>query len=230
MLPPFPGFRKQAMDFLRGLRENNDREWFKSRKDVFDDELVWPMQCLVAELSLEASRQKLPFTGDPSTSLFRIYRDTRFSKNKLPYKNHLGAALTSTGSRKEKGGLYIHIEPEAPFVCAGYWRPETPVLTAWRRQMVAQPDAFMSMVEEIERKGYTLGTDESLKRIPAGLGIDQDDPVAEYVRWKDLYVMLRVDENRIAEPAFAGEIVQLMVDSMPLMEFGRRAGALGKES
>ena len=106
--PPFPGFRNEAFDFFRQLAENNQRDWFKPRKATYDDEVVWPMRCLLTEASNEAAQHGLNLTANPKRALFRIYRDTRFSKNKAPYKTHAGAVLTRTGDNKSSGGVYIH--------------------------------------------------------------------------------------------------------------------------
>src|SRR5690606_41334595 len=80
--PPFPGFRPEAFDFLRALAAHNDREWFKPRKEVYEDEVLWPFRCLVADVTREARAQGIPLAGDPQRAIFRIYRDTRFSKDK----------------------------------------------------------------------------------------------------------------------------------------------------
>jgi uncharacterized protein (TIGR02453 family) len=220
--PPFPGFRRQAFDFLRSLKENNDRDWFKPRKEIYEDELIWPMQCLIADAAREASALRLPFSGDPAGSIFRIYRDTRFSKSKLPYKTHVGAILSPGGGRKEGSGLYIHIEAGSPFICAGFWRAETAVLNAWRRRIAGMPDAFLDIVQGLQENGYTFETDSSLKRIPAGLDLDPEHPAAEYLKWRDFYAMRRATEDELGRPDFTEVVVKLMRDAVPLLEFGRQ--------
>ena len=101
-LPPFPGFREEAFAFLRDLRQHNERDWFKPRKATYDDELLWPARCLIGELAEALPRAGVPLTGTPKKAPFRIYRDTRFSKNKDPYKTHLGLVLSRDGTKKAR--------------------------------------------------------------------------------------------------------------------------------
>lgn len=206
--------------FLRQLKERNEREWFKPRKSVYDDELVWPMQCLVAHVSAEAARRGVPLTADPKDAIFRIYRDTRFSKNKAPYKTHIGAVLTRSGHRKEPGGLYIHVEPGGSFVTGGFWQPENRVLQRWRQKIEALPDPFLSMMQRVEKAGLDLESEEKLKRMPRGFQMDPDHPAAEYMRWKSFLATRRVSDAELTQPAFAEVVVETAVAALPLLEFG----------
>ena len=92
--PPFPGFRKEAFDFLTQLAVNNDRDWFKARKSTYDDEIVFPMRCLLEEASREAMARNLNLMGNPKKGMFRIYTGIRGSrKNKDPYKTSCSAVI-----------------------------------------------------------------------------------------------------------------------------------------
>ena len=93
LLPPFDGFGGKGFAFLRDLRDNQDRTWFQAHRDVYEAELHAPMAALVAALSTRLGSLGLPLRGDPARAIFRINRDVRFSKDKSPYKTHVGAAL-----------------------------------------------------------------------------------------------------------------------------------------
>ncbi|HLT46770.1 MAG TPA: DUF2461 domain-containing protein [Rubricoccaceae bacterium] len=219
-LPPFPGFRPEAFRFLRQLKANNRREWFKPRKETYEDELLWPMRCLVAEVAREASARGVPLTGDPKRTIFRIYRDTRFSKNKDPYKTHVGAYLTRSGARDEDGGLYVHVGADEAFVGGGFWSPAKALLGRWREHMAARPDAFLAVVERLEEAGLTLHRQDPLKRVPRGYEAHAAGPVAEYLKARGLYASRPVTEDELASPAFTAVVLDTAAALRPLLDWG----------
>lgn len=219
--PPFPGFRSEAFDFLRQLAENNRRDWFKPRKETFDDEIVWPFRCLIVDAARQASAQNLPLSGDPKRSLFRIYRDTRFSKNKVPYKTHAGAVLSRTGTTKDRGGLYIHLEPDNCFIASGFWHPPNPFLRSWRTRMADAPATFLEMAATLDADGLTLKPrGDSLKRMPRGFEAFQDSDIADYLRWKSYIVVREFPDEALQAPSFTEEVLAMMKAVVPLLEFG----------
>jgi uncharacterized protein (TIGR02453 family) len=219
-LPPFPGFRDEAFDFFRQLASHNERDWFKERKSVYEDEVVWPLQCLLVQASREAASHGLNLTADPKKSIFRIYRDTRFSNNKAPYKTHAGAVLTRDGSHATSGGLYIHIEPEQCMMASGWWHPENSVVRTWRNAMSLDPDAFLRVVERLSSAGLTLESDEKLKRLPAGYEHHGDEPIAAFLKYKSYIVSRQLSDNALKKPDFVTAVVQMMQDCHPLLTYG----------
>ena len=228
-LPPFPGFRADALRFLADLRENNDREWFKPRKDTFDDELMWPARCLVAEVAAEAARAGIPLTADPAKGVFRIYRDTRFSKNKAPYKTHVGLAWTRSGRKGDEGGLYAHVEPGGSFVAAGFWQPEPALLRRFRERIAGDPAAWLAAVAEVEAADIDgahprVAPSEALKRMPRGYETLADSDVADALRWKGAVATLPVADDAVQRPDFAARVVAFAHAAMPLLVWGWAAG------
>lgn len=220
-LPPFPGFRTQAFDFLRDLAQNNEREWFKPRKSTYDDEVVWPMQCLVEDCARQAAERGLPVTGDPKQAIFRIYRDTRFSKDKRPYKTHAGAVLSRSGGKSDgMGSVYIHLEPGQCFLASGFWHPESPFLNRWRARMAQDPDGFMEIVHSLDRSGLRFSTEDSLKRLPRGYEDWAGQPIAEYLRLKTFSVSRLVPDAEMQSPGFTEAVLRMTQDSLPLLDFG----------
>lgn len=102
-LPPFEGFRPQAMVFLEALNEHQNKEWFGANRGEYEQFLRGPLLLLVADVAERPRKAKLPFCGDPHRALFRINRDVRFSKDKRPYKTHVSAALTRDGEKNSPG-------------------------------------------------------------------------------------------------------------------------------
>ena len=138
----FTGFRPEAIQFLADLAENNDRAWFQPRKAEFERLLKEPMESMIAALADAFAARGVPMLADPKRSPFRIYRDTRFSKDKSPYKTHLGAtfpwaggrggdAVSAGGGHDERAhgnGGYFHFQPGEMYAGGGMWRMEKPKL------------------------------------------------------------------------------------------------------
>ena len=174
--PDFEGFSDAAFGFLKALARNNERGWFNGNREAYETEVRFPLECLVAEFRPGGAGKGLPVRGDPSKAIFRIYRDIRFSKNKLPYKTHAGAVLSRSGARGEPGVVYIHIQPGNCFVSAGFWRLDPPTLTAWRRRMVDDPEEWLSIVEPYAdgKDAAYMRTISALKTMPRGFKQDAE--------------------------------------------------------
>ncbi|WP_439471025.1 DUF2461 domain-containing protein [Brevundimonas sp.] len=108
----FSGFASADLAFLTQLAVNNDRDWFAAHRAAYDDGLKPTLAALIAETSTACAARDIPLSGDPKRSVFRIHRDTRFSKDKRPYKTHVSCTLTRDGRKMSPGMMYIHIEPE----------------------------------------------------------------------------------------------------------------------
>lgn len=219
-LPPFPGFRKEALKFLADLRKNNDRDWFKARKSTFDDEVMWPLTCLVADVTREVKERGLPLNGDAKGSVFRIYRDVRFSSNKDPYKTHVAAVLSPTGKKDDPGGVYIHIEPKKCFLAAGFWNPEPKLLGRIRESIANKPETFLGIVRDAEKGGMKLTKREVLKRMPRGFEDYAESPAAVYLKWKGYIITRDCNESEIQKPAFTQTVTDFAVSVRPALEFG----------
>lgn len=218
--PPFPGFTDEALQFLRDLKENNDRTWFKARKQTFDDEVMGPAQCLVADFSRQASFEGLPLGGDPRRSIFRIYRDTRFSPDKRPYKNHIGLVFTRSGERGEPGVVYVHVEPGASFVGAGFWRPETSMMRHWRERMAEDPDQWFALVEAAASGGLPIQAHDPLKRMPRGYEELADEELAPWLRGRGFTMTRAIPDDDLRQPGFTSLVLETARSALPLLEFG----------
>lgn len=219
-LPPFPGFRPEAFDFLRALAANNERDWFKPRKQIYDDEVKWPLQCLLSDVAQRAADENLPLRADAKKSMFRIYRDTRFSKDKAPYKPHGSGVLTRSGDKKEPGGVYVQIKPGDCFLSAGFWNIGREHLAAWRERMVAEPSGFLALADDLASKGLELEARDYLQRMPRGFSEHAESPVADYLRYKGFFVTRHFANETTQTPDFARDVIALMHDVMPLLEYG----------
>ena len=136
---------------MRDLAKHNDRGWFAPRKHIYERDVLQPMQRLVIELSERFERKKIPVYGDVRRSIFRIYRDVRFSHNKLPYKTHAAAYLSPDGGRHTPGGLYIHVAPKGAFLSLAFYDLDPALLQRWRVAMAAEPKAFAGVIRKLAR-------------------------------------------------------------------------------
>jgi len=201
--PPFTGFTREGIQFLADLAANNDRAWFQPRKAAYERLLKEPMEALIAALAVRLAANEIPLRADPKRSPFRIYRDTRFSADKSPYKTHLGATFpwqddgAPADDNPHGNGGYFNFQPGEMYVGGGMWRPPKERLDAFRRLIVADPDRVRTALED---PGFlaSFGTahpDAALKRIPPGYPADH--PMADLFRWKDIIFGRRLSDAEV---------------------------------
>src|SRR5258705_6533832 len=158
----FPGFPPAALTFFKGLRDHNDPVWFKPRKAVYETEVLAPFRDLLVAVGAALEEAGLPLAGDPQRSIFRIYRDVRFSPDKRLYKTHAGAVLTRSGNKRDPGLLYLHLEPGESMVAAGFWHPEPALLARLRRAILDDPDGFLVIANRLAAAGHAIASDQRL--------------------------------------------------------------------
>lgn len=218
--PPFPGFRDEAFAFLRSLAEHNDRAWFKERKHIYEDELKGPLECLIADGARRMAEANLPLTGNPKRSRFRIYRDTRFSNDKRPYKTNLGAVFDRSGRKKAPGVVYVHVEPDACFLAAGFYHPAVKYLRPVRQAIVRDPERFERMLATMEERDLPVGPGgDMLTGMPRGFAAHRDTPIADYLRWENYLVRREVPDAALQHPAFTDQVVAIARASQPLLQY-----------
>lgn len=164
----FKGFGPQALKFLTALGFHQNKAWFDENRAIYEGELKDPMGDLVEDLSAALAKAKIPLRGDRKKAVFRIHRDTRFSKDKSPYKTNAGFVLNSEGTKNTGGMLYVHVDPKRCFTAAGWYSPEPPTLTALRQAIVKSPKAYLAMEDALAAKKLSFSDEWSLKRLPKG--------------------------------------------------------------
>ena len=221
----FDGFTPEAFRLLAALAKHNDRAWFAPRKERFTAELLEPMRALVVAATEGLARAKIPIGGDPSRSLFRIYRDVRFSHDKRPYKTHLSAYLSADGARDTPGGIYVHVEPGGSFVAAAYYALPPPLLTRWRTAIAEEPAAFRRAIRALERCELAIdgpeAFDDALVRMPRGFEAFGDSDVASYLRLRSYVVRRPLDDAICMSPELVTGVVRLAKDAKPFLAYGR---------
>ena len=181
IVPPdeFSGFAPRALTWLRDLAANNRREWFEAHRDTYEIELRTPLRALVEELDVRLAERVPEIVGDPKRSIFRIYRDVRFSRDKSPYKTHVSCwffhrrSSKSVGSSSPDGGaagFYFHLEPRASMVAGGMWMPPRPSLNRIRERIETDQAGFERVLASAPFKRYykNLSEEAMLTRLPRG--------------------------------------------------------------
>jgi uncharacterized protein (TIGR02453 family) len=216
-------FTPKLFRFLRELKDNNDREWFKANQDRFEEDVRSPALDFISEFSEPLYGISEHFTADARKvggSLFRIQRDTRFSKDKTPYKTHLGIHFRHVATKDDvhAPGLYLHLEPGGCFAALGLWKPSTQDATAIRQAIVDDPgkwkraaDAkrFTSLYGELEG--------ESLKRPPRGF--DPDHPLMTDLKRKDFIASTRLRQSDATSETFMNTYAGTVRAGVPFVRF-----------
>jgi len=217
----FVGFRPAAFKFFRGLAKHNDPLWFKPRKAIYDAEVLAPFRALLLALTQALEAVGIPLVGDPGRGIFRIYRDVRFSANKQLYKTHQGAVLTRSGGKGDPGLLYVHFEPGASMIGAGFWHPEPALLAKLRGAIMGDPAEFLAIAERLTGLGYTVSCEnERLTRSPRGFEAAKGTAIADYVCWKNFIVDTGIGDDDMQSPDLVGRIVDFALAAKPLLDWG----------
>ena len=217
-----PQIGPQLFDFLRELAENNTRDWFQANKQRYEDDVREPMLQLISDFGGPLRQISRHFVADPRKSggsLFRIYRDTRFSKDKTPYKTNVAAQFRhKQGKDVHAPGFYLSLAPGEVHGGAGIWHPDAPSLRKIRETIVERPQAWK---RAIGGKKFKTAFDElagdSLKRAPKGF--DPDHPLIEDLRRKDFVAMVTMDEADAIRPDFLDRFSETCRAGAPMTKF-----------
>ena len=224
----FTGFRPEAIDFLAELAQNNDRAWFQPRKSDYERLLKEPMEALVAALADRFEARGLPLQADPKRSVSRIYRDTRFAKDKSPYKSNIYARFPWVGrgsdhDTSDEGshgpGAYFSVMPGQSYAGGGMWMPEKPRLDAFRAATLDEPDRVRAALEDpaFLAEFGPVHSHDSLKRVPPGF--PPDHPMAELFRYKDVIFGRNLSDDEVHSPELPDILTDAYAAAVPVFRF-----------
>lgn len=219
-----PGFSEDLFFYLNDLAKNNDREWFQANKPRYEESVKEPALAFISAFGPYLKKVSPHFQAIPRAhggSLFRIYRDTRFSKDKSPYKTNTGLHFRhEAGKDAHAPGFYVHLAPGEVFFGAGLWKPEGPTARAIRRLIADEPEEWKQVKTAIGKSTLNL-TGDSLIRPPRGF--DPDHPLMEDIKRKDFLASVELDEKDALAPDFIETTAALCRQAAPLMKFLCRA-------
>jgi uncharacterized protein (TIGR02453 family) len=218
-------FTPALFTFLADLAENNQREWFQANRVRYERDVRDPMLLFIAALQQPLEQIAPEVVADPRPvggSLFRIHRDTRFAKDKSPYKTHVAAHFRHRAGRDVHApGFYLHLAPGEVVAGAGLWRPDPAALKGIRDALVAHPDEWrrLTSAKAFRAAGHLEG--ESAKRVPVGFAADH--PLAEDLKRKDFTVIARWPQQDALAPDLLKRYVRFCRDTSAVNGFLARA-------
>ncbi|RLJ77213.1 DUF2461 domain-containing protein [Pedobacter alluvionis] len=215
--------KKETLNFIKDVAENNNREWFAANKDVYEAAKADVLE-LVAKLIPELAKVDplLSADADPKKSLLRIYRDVRFSKNKDPYKNNFGIWFSAKSKGGNEPGYYLHIQPGKSFIAGGYWMPEASHLKLIRQEIDYNIGDFKEIINGKDfKKNFKLGVDNALKNAPKGY--DPADPNIEFLKLKSFEATTKIDDEEFLKPNLVNKLISSFKTVQPLVAFLRNA-------
>jgi len=197
-------FSGRTFAFLRDLARHNERDWFNANKTRYEAEVKEPAIRFILDFAPHLKAISPHFRADPrgnGGSLFRIYRDTRFSKDKSPFKTHTGIQFRHDhGKDAHAPGFYLHLEPGECFMAAGIWRPDGATLRKIREGMAEDPGGWRGVVEEKEFQDHFQLSGDALSRPPRGL--DPAHPLIEDLKRKDFIAVSPLSEKDVTAAGF----------------------------
>lgn len=211
--------RKETLDFLKALKENNNREWFTENKAWYESSRA-DVEQLAAQI-IQSLATFEPEIGhlNPKKCIFRIYRDTRFSTDKTPYKTNFGA-IFRPHTAESSSGYYMHISPEGCFLSCGHYMLSPEQMKKMRRGIYNDFEMLQEILNEKHFKkefGDLFHDDDMLKRVPNGF--DKNHPAAEYMKLKHFYAIKQIPEQKLFEKDFVPYATRLYKLMQPLGRF-----------
>lgn len=220
----FQGFPLGGLRFLEQLAKHNERDFFGPRKERYERELGAPLRAFVAEASEALRRAKIPIGGDAKRSIFRIYRDIRFSADKRPYKTNVAAYLSYDGGRDTPGGLYVHVQPGRSFFSVAFYNIDKPILERWRREMAFRPARFRKVVRSLARARLEIAPpeewDDALVRMPRGYQDCAQSDLAPYFRLRSFCIRRRLTLAELTSRRMLDAAVAFVKQTRALLDFG----------
>jgi uncharacterized protein (TIGR02453 family) len=216
----FAGFPPEMVKFFRSLKRNNRREWFQPRKHLFDQHVKAPMLELVGAINTDLAKFAPEYVAEPK--IFRIYRDTRFSADKTPYKTHVAASFSRRDSeRLGTGGFYFSVSHDVIEVAAGIWHPEREVMLLVRNHIAETHEELSRILAD--KKSRKLAGElkgDALSRSPKGF--DPAHPAAGFIKMKDWILDVTMDANLATTPQLHSAVVERFRAMAPLLAYLNR--------
>ncbi len=222
MKAKFDGFSREALRFFAGLENNNNREWFEARKQVYLDSVKAPMEELVTAISARLARFAPDYVTDPKRAIFRIYRDTRFSSNKSPYKTSCGALFfRSDLPKNQAAAFYFELNRKYAGVAGGLYMPDAAVLRAVRSHLAEYWEELRTLLKNRALKA-SMGDlrGERLSRPPKGFSAGH--PGIDLIRARQWYFWRELPVELALSPDILGAIAARFEKMTPVVEFLNR--------
>jgi len=212
-------FTAKTLSFLRALKRHNDRDWFRARKPEYDQHVRGPMIALLERLAVDLRAFAPDLVSDPKVSMYRIYRDTRFSHDKTPLKTHVAAHFPTRGfPRGEGAGLYVEIAPGWVWMGGGLYMPSTFDLQAIREHIAStHPRLHRLVTAPAFTRAVGELSGERLSRVPRGY--PKDHPAAHYLQFRQFLAGAEYEAAFATSRRFYAELLRVFKGVAPLIRF-----------
>ncbi len=215
----FAGFPKETLTFFRDLKKNNDREWLEAHKELFETKVKAPMVALVGELNADLSRFAPDHVTDPKRAIYRIYRDTRFSKDKTPYKTHIAANFSHRLLDKHAGaGFYCAVSHKSVDFGGGIYMPGPDEILILRNLFSERHEEF-NRITGAKAFRALLGDLQGDQLARAPKGFPADHPAEALLRRKQWYWFVELDAELATTPKLLPELKKRIQALLPAVEF-----------
>ena len=209
---------KETLNFLSTLEINNNREWFNENKQLYLDAKANVENVVNEIISEVAEFDKSVERLEAKNCIFRIYKDTRFSKDKTPYKNNLGASLVEKGPKTlNHAGYYIHLEPGKSFLAGGVYMTEPKNLRAIRTAISSESEKFLKILNKKSFKDILELQGTKLVKVPQGF--DKEDPMGDYLKFKQFTVFHPLSDADVLDQDFVMNTVKVLKEIYPFNRF-----------
>jgi uncharacterized protein (TIGR02453 family) len=214
-----PSFTTRTLSFLRSLKRNNNRDWFRARKDEYELHVRAPMIAVIERLTIDFGRFAPELDASPKRCIYRIYRDTRFSDDKTPLKTHIAASFRWRGLPKHRGaGLYFEVAPGWVWMGGGFYAPETADLARIREHISeTHPELHRLTRAEAFRRAFDRLDGEQLTRVPRGF--PKDHPAAAYLRHRNFLAGREFPATLATSAEFYPTLLGTFRAAMPIVRF-----------
>jgi len=220
---------KETLSFLAELEKNNVRDWFEANRKTYEHSKK-DLAVLVQEVIDGLQKIDPEITGlIASKCMFRINRDVRFSANKNPYKNNMGAYMSKGGKKSVYGGYYLHIQNNASFIAAGVWMPEAPILKSIRQELHYNHKNFRKIIDsKVFKTHFGQVEGDQLKTTPKGY--EADHPAIDLLRHKSFVVTHKFSNKEVCSADFVKQCLDYYKTAAPFLKFVNDAIDMGLES
>ncbi|RZV35244.1 MAG: DUF2461 domain-containing protein, partial [Acidimicrobiales bacterium] len=223
----FTGFGNSFFGFFNELQSNNNRDWFNANKSRYENDVASPCLDFIEAMQGPLADISPHFRAIPKKiggSMFRIYRDTRFSKDKTPYKTNAGLHFRhELGKDAHAPGFYLHLAQDDIFMGAGLWKPPAPALAQIREAIDKKPKEWMKAKTDPDFVKTIGELAEGNPLIRAPKGYDEDHPMIEDLKKRSFFMVTQGTRKQAARPDFVDQVTGVFKDTAPVVRFLTRA-------
>jgi uncharacterized protein (TIGR02453 family) len=214
-------YSKASLQFFKGIKKNPNKIWYEKNKENYKKTYVAESAELMQRLAQSPEFQILGLRGSIKTSLFRLHRDVRFSKDKSLYKTWNGFVMSRSGQNKnDEGVFYLHMQPGQCFVAVGFWEPDPKLLASMRRWIVEHPEAYESLEAKLKSRKLKFDEEHSLRRLPQGFKSVCDKNLQAALKRRHFIISKALSDEDMTSVNLVSKLRSFVKKTAPLLLWG----------